>query len=215
MKISVIMPSYLGDYPNAATNRKEKFYRAMQSFADQTHEHKELLVVSDNCEDTYKLFGAYLSWHPHFNIYKPNGTTFRLNMMVERTENFSGHLRNAGIDMATGDIICYLDTDDFLLKDALAKLNASFPSNCDWVYNNDYVAENKEMSSYRTRDNVLMQGRIGTSGIAHKRSLDVEWPNGYGHDWEFIQRLMAKSGNYQKIPATGYVVCHIPGQIDF
>ena len=47
MKISVIMQSYLGEYPGARSNPKYKFVRAVNSFLLQKHPDKELIIVSD------------------------------------------------------------------------------------------------------------------------------------------------------------------------
>ena len=60
-------------------------------------------------------------------------------------------------------------------------------------------------------------GSCGVSNIAHKRSLDVSWEgcDGYGHDWEFIKKLMNASSKYEHIDHAGYYVAHIPGVIEF
>lgn len=47
--ISVIMPSYLGEYPGSRKDPDKKFIRAVESFKDQTLAQKELIIVSDGC----------------------------------------------------------------------------------------------------------------------------------------------------------------------
>jgi glycosyltransferase involved in cell wall biosynthesis len=54
-KASVIMASFLGDYPNAASNRDKKLIRAVNSFINQSYENKELVIVSDGCTKTYEI----------------------------------------------------------------------------------------------------------------------------------------------------------------
>lgn len=53
---SIVMPSYLGDYNSSAgpsaTNRVEKFIRAVDSVLAQTFGSWELLIVADGCEKT-------------------------------------------------------------------------------------------------------------------------------------------------------------------
>ena len=48
MKISVIMPVYLGDYEGCASNREVKFVRAINSFLKNNFD-AELIIVSDDC----------------------------------------------------------------------------------------------------------------------------------------------------------------------
>ena len=52
MKFSVIMASYLGNYPGCANNREAKFIRSVKSFLNQSYDNKELIIVSDGCEIT-------------------------------------------------------------------------------------------------------------------------------------------------------------------
>ena len=54
-RIAVVMPSFLGDYTNAAKNREEKFLRAVNSVRTQSYDNKLLVVVSDGCLDTVRL----------------------------------------------------------------------------------------------------------------------------------------------------------------
>ena len=52
MKLSVIMPSFLGEYDGCASDRENKFIRSVHSFLENSIDEKELIVVGDNCEIT-------------------------------------------------------------------------------------------------------------------------------------------------------------------
>lgn len=208
MKISVIMASYLGDYPNAASNRDQKFKRAVRSFINQPYNNKELIVVSDGCEKTCE----YISEMTQDLKQRANDITL---IRLDKQELFSGQVRNKGIEVASGDIISYLDTDDILFGNHLGGIVAGMTSGFDWVYFNDFVAMSADFTQKRQRDNIISQGRVGTSSIAHRRNLDVKWDDGYEHDWRMIQQLKDKFSKYAKIIPKGYMVCHIPGQCDF
>ena len=62
MKISVVMPSFLGDYEidqnKSASNREFKLERAIDSFLMQIHRDSELIIVSDGCEKTCDIVNS-------------------------------------------------------------------------------------------------------------------------------------------------------------
>jgi glycosyltransferase involved in cell wall biosynthesis len=220
-KISVVMASYLGEYPNCASHRRMKFERAIRSYVQQTHADKELVVVSDGCNDTIELYDRLrrdYDKHPAIRNWKL--------VVFSKKEPFSGLIRNAGMDCCTGDIICYLDTDDFFWDHHLESINNQFRPEVDWVYYNDFVPDmdtsgnlDRTFKTIRQRDNILAEGRIGTSSIAHRNpkynsNINALWTSGYGHDWRFVQCLM-NNEHHIKIQTPGYMVCHIPGQFDF
>lgn len=203
--ISTIMPSYLGDYLNAASNREHKFIRAVQSFLDQPYQDKELVIVADGCDITERLYNEHFAGNKEIVFAK-----------IEKQSHFSGHVRNFGIDAATGQYINYLDTDDILFGNYLAEIAAGFSAyeSPDWVYFNDYVAQDPSLGAKRMRGVDLQYGCIGTSMIAHKKSVSVRWPDGYNHDWKFIYSMIERYQNRKCIHATGYCVCHLPAVLD-
>jgi glycosyltransferase involved in cell wall biosynthesis len=182
--ISVVMPSYLGDYPRAASNREVKLPRAIESFLEQ--KIGELIVVADGCEKTIEIASKY-----------PVKT-----VLIDKQPCFSGEPRNTGIKNAKYDYIAYLDNDDVFGKGHLKAIADNLDT--DWLYWDDYV-------DGQIRPVWCEMGHIGTSAIAHKKELNCQWGNGYGHDWEFIRQLK----NYpSKRITTNYQVMHIPGIID-
>ena len=63
MKISVVMISYLGEYPGARSNPIDKFKRAVDSYIGQTYNDKELIIISDGCDTTKEIYQSYYSNH--------------------------------------------------------------------------------------------------------------------------------------------------------
>ena len=113
MKISVIMQSFLGDYPGARSNPVYKFHRAIESFLMQDYEDKELIIVSDDCPITMR---EYLKeWSQVSSIRAINGEGI--------PGRWDANLRNKGIDIADGEWITYLDSDDIILPNRLSNLN--------------------------------------------------------------------------------------------
>ena len=183
------MPSYLGEYKGAATNRVEKLHRAINSFLLQ--QVGELIIVADGCDTTIN------------EVKKYTNSSIKL-ISIEKQELFSGVVRQTGIDIASYDWICYLDSDDEFKPNHLQTILNNIDNQHDWMYY-DFIINN------RYRHSAVKMAQIGTANIIHKKSLNVTWPSGYGHDWFFIEKL---GHNYKKISGTGYIVHHIPGILD-
>ncbi len=207
LKVSVIMPSYLYKYDDlAATDRQKKLIRAVKSFLNNTYPNKELIIIADGCDRTEKVYNDMFSRYPEIKF-----------KFILRDGLFGGRPRNEGLKMATGELICYLDNDDRLTASHLGTLAHNFEIHkMDWCYYNDWVANPFNKSNPTSRNVELAYGYVGTSSIAHRRDLPVDWEDchGYGHDFKFIQKLMKASSNRKKIYGCGYVVCHIRGKID-
>ena len=204
------MASYLGDYHGAATNREYKFRRAVDSFLSQGHAEKKLIIIADGCQRTVDII----------NDYSNEAKALITVRHIDKQPLFSGHVRNAGIDIvdaAGGGIICYLDTDDLIYGSHLADIARAFEQDnyLDWLFYNDHVARSPDLSQTMMRGNMVAPGMIGSSSIAHKSQMGIRWGNGYGHDWAFAQTLFNRSSNHKQITANGYLACHVPGLADY
>lgn len=199
MKISVIMPVYLGEYPNCAKFRTVKFHRAIKSFLNQTYEDKELIIISDGCDIAEKEAAEYFK----------NNIVFK---KIDKQPLFSGNVRQAGLELATGAVICYLDSDDFIGENHLNNLSVSFLMENRFSYFNDYL--NTEPKQLRTVK--LEHGFVGTSNIVHLNTNEFSWKDcdGYGHDWKFISKFIEANKEPEKIYGMEYFVCHLPNILD-
>ena len=191
------MPSYLGKYRNSASNLEQKIIRAIDSVLAQTEQDFELIVISDGCEKTIEIVAPLVTEHyPKIRL-----------LQIHKQKQWSGTVRNAGILNAKGDIIIYLDVDDFWGTEHLKIVKDNFQQ-YDWVYFNDLVYSK---GLWKESKITLTKGNCGTSNIAHKRSLDVYWENNsYLHDYVMIQSLIEASSNYAQIANGQYYICHKP-----
>jgi glycosyltransferase involved in cell wall biosynthesis len=204
------MPVYLGEYEGCADGRREKFFRAVESFLNNRFEHSELIVVADGCEETKQIFADY---ELYFNRFRKKNILVKY-LGIEKQPLFSGSVRQAGLDLASGEIICYLDSDDQLADFHLQNLYAQMVAyDCDWAYFDDFVNLG-DGDAIRIAE--VEHGKIGTSCLCHKREIGVTWTgcDGYGHDFEFVKRLQSASSKYDKIYGTKYIVNHIPNLLD-
>jgi glycosyltransferase involved in cell wall biosynthesis len=197
---TVVMPSYLGEYKEAAENREMKLRRAIQSVINQTFKDWELIIISDGCDKTSEIAQEYIS--DKIKCYQ-----------IPKQPYMSGNVRQIGLEYATGKYIIYLDSDDMYSKNHLEFVISNMNGQ-DWVYFND-IRYNGE-DEYSVKDVYLDYGTAGTSSICHKRLLNETWEkcNGYGHDWTFIEKLKQHT-NYKHIGTSGYLICHVPGKYDY
>ena len=209
MRFSVIMPVCLSPYTwkkrKSATNPTPKFARAVLSFLEQGFTDAELIIVSDGCDIAKRLY---------MDMFQ-NDTNVRFTQ-IPKQPVFSGQVRQTGIEMAQGEVICYLDHDDFFGKQHLSIIHENFDTEkYDWVYFSDILVQDIQngKSVMTPRSVRLEQSHIGTSMIAHKRSLNVVWGDGLCHDWRMIEDYLLDHTGL-KIPTPAYFVCH-HGNKDF
>jgi glycosyltransferase involved in cell wall biosynthesis len=207
IELSVVMPSFLGEYDGCASDRENKFVRAVHSFLENSLEEKELIIIGDNCLTTERLLFV------HFSEQIESGK-IKFHQFRKKQKLFSGSLRSKGIELASGEYISYLDTDDILGHNHLSTIYNQVKSNdLDWAYFNDFINTDGGLITKKVE---LKKDSIGTSSIIHKNTKKLNWDkcDGYGHDYLFVQKLIKWSERKDKIYGATYIICHIPNQID-
>lgn len=129
LKVSVIMMSYLGHYEGARSNPIPKFNRAIKSFLNQTYDNAELIIVSDGCVKTNEQYALYWSKHPKIKLIK----TEKAGKM------WPGEKRQMGIDLATGDWITYLDSDDIYHPNHIRNMVNNIDEHVEAMLNREYA----------------------------------------------------------------------------
>jgi glycosyltransferase involved in cell wall biosynthesis len=207
MKISVIMPSYLGDYEvdsnKSAKSRDFKLQRAVDSFLIQMHKDSELIIVSDGCDQTCELIESKYS-----NFLKEEKVKL---YRIDKQPHFSGKVRNEGLNHVTGDLVCYLDSDDMFGPYHLDIMNRYYDSKMSWMFYDDFLYDGETKKLRAVTPQIR---RIGTSSFCHLAALRVDWKDGYGHDWLTIAELMGY--RHAKMNTPEYLVCHMSAiNLDF
>lgn len=100
-KISVIVPAY---------NAQACMEKCMDSILNQTFRDLELILVDDGSTDeTPAIADAYAAADPRVKvIHQPNGGV--------------SAARNTALDAATGELIAFVDTDDYLMPEAYEQM---------------------------------------------------------------------------------------------
>ncbi len=107
IRFSVIIPAY---------NAAETISRALESVMNQSYAAHEIIVVDDaSTDNTYQL------------LTEKYGQKVKI---IQKVINGGGSIaRNAGMEVATGNYIAFLDADDVWHKDKLMLLNTILSAN--------------------------------------------------------------------------------------
>lgn len=230
--ISIVMMSYLGDYPGARSNPIEKFNRAVQSVVDQTFEEWELIIVSDGCELTNQEYLKNWAHEPRIQLIK-----------TEKSKSkWPGTKRQIGVNAAKYEWIGYLDSDDLFLNDRLQKAHKILRStSAEVIFDNamSIIFDKREITPFRDSttlsltpnrslvelrksvnlpefgDNIyyyiqdVNKSATGTWCIFHKKGIKVKWEdqNKPGEDTYFTRRLMQRQ-KCEYLPIAGYIIRH-------
>jgi len=207
MRISVIMPVNLGyykcDVTQSASHPEIRFMYAVRSFLSQVFKDAELIIISDGDRKVEDIWTHLWVGNPSIRF-----------KYIDKREPYSGVVRNVGLEMAGGDIICYLDHDNVFGPNHLRIIDENFDTReYDWVYYNYYLVDTV-MADKVMRNVDPVYCSIDTGAIAHKRSIGVEWETGYGHDWWMIEKYLLPLKS-MKIPTPEYYFCHFRKIEDF
>lgn len=106
--ISVIVPVY---------NVEKYLQRCVNSLLAQTYTDYEIILVDDGSTDSSgQICDHYATLDPRIRvIHKPNGGL--------------SSARNTGIDVCTGDYICFIDSDDYINDNMLECMNKCISDN--------------------------------------------------------------------------------------
>lgn len=243
MLISVVMMSYLYDYPGARSNPIYKFNRAVQSFLDQTYANKELIIVSDGCDLTVEEYNN--NWKHYDNI--------KLIETEKSKFDWPGSKRQTGVDAAKGEWIVYLDSDDILHPDHISNIHTEIEEGIVAILNKTYTnaihlnitgnpngwmrLNGFKIHCSRIEDRIskIMDGakpisvfgetytythkeldgeKYGTSRTSHKKDCGVNWTDRRARGEDIIFSEALMRKPHKVVNSPTYIVCHVPGRID-
>ncbi len=148
MNLSVIVPVY---------QVREWLCRSVESVLPQLGAEDELILVDDGSTDgSQNMVDAYARQDPRITaVHKPNGGL--------------SSARNAGLDLARGSLVAFLDSDDYALPGWLEK-SARAMENADLVvYNYCRVrGENREPPALPMKDEVLDLRKMGLARYLYR-----------------------------------------------
>ncbi len=154
LRISVVMPTL---------NRAHLLTRAIASVCSQTYPHWELLIIDDGSIDDTAAVVAGIG-DPRITYVK---------------QEHRGHsaARNHALRLATGDVICYLDSDNTYFPIYLATVATAFSQNAALQFAYGALRSEHHGNPLNIkfqpfdREKLLAANYIDTNVIAHRRAL--------------------------------------------
>lgn len=183
-KVSVVVPIY---------NVEKYLNRCLQSIINQSYKNIEIILVNDGSTDNSLQIAE-----------EEEKNDSRIKIITQKNQGLS-MARNTGIQHATGEYICFVDSDDFVHKDYVKCLienleeNDSDISVCDYLYINEkdetWSKKNKGEKIFSNLEaiNDLLVGNQETEVMAwnklYKLSLfkenNIFFPKGKLHEDNF------------------------------
>ena len=162
-KFSIIIPVYNGE---------KHIKKCIDDVLTQEYENYEIIIINDGSKDnTSKILKEYV-------------LNKRINI-VEKENTGVSDSRNIGIEMATGEYIVFLDSDDKLRKDSLKKLNERLCQN-----NYDIILFGFEVrgSNSRKNDTSILRKIKGNTTIKEEiiKKLLANKNNVFGYVWRAV-----------------------------
>ena len=245
-KISVVMQAYLGDYPGSRADSVLKFHRAVKSFLNQSYKNSELIIASDGCKITMQHYEEYYKDNNlvKFVYVDKHGLPNMYEEKIKGYKYYRGIPRQAGSSLATGELITYIDSDDYLHPKFLYEIAYMFnkaPKEAVWYLNNawyDHVNilthDVSDIIEPYTKESLInipflnakfiktqvKQGLIVNTPwlLTHRADIKTRWKDTVGttsEDVDFGRRLREDyKGLGFLFSAPTYIRCHYTGLWD-
>lgn len=157
--ISVIIPAY---------NEEKRIKKCIDSVINQTYKNLEIIIINDGSTDNTLDV-----------LNKINDK--RLNIITIKNHG-QGHARNLGIEKSTGDLITFVDSDDYIAEDMIEKLynnmqkNNSDISICNIlkILGNSKIKFDNYNSFFNNNNINYMISHPGPVGRLYKKSLFID-----------------------------------------
>lgn len=200
MLVSIIVPVY---------NVSAYIEKSIQSICDQNFNDYEIILVNDGTKDDSVVIAE--------KILESSNVVYRI---INKTNGGLPTARNKGLEVAKGEYVCFVDSDDILSKNHIKSLydisvnnglDASFSLFEETYESNPYGKENEEekkniYSKTEIMDLFLIRRvKIHCCSLLIKRDFlnknDLKFNDllRYGEDIEFLWRLL---------PSLDYIGCN-------
>ena len=157
-KISIIVPIY---------NTEKYLSKCIESIQNQTYKNLEIILVNDGSTD-----------HSLQICHKYALNDQRI-IVIDKENRGISSARNSGLDIASGDYIGFVDSDDYISKDMYQYLlKASLKQNADIVECGFYRVDEsyKIISSHPLKNKIIIGSYVCSKSYAQRKNAStVNW----------------------------------------
>lgn len=162
IKVSVVIPYF---------NRPFLIQTALRSLEGQTHQNLEVVIVDDN------------SYGEGIRISQIENFSFPIKLIRNENNTGAGQSRNLGLEICTGDFICFLDSDDIFLPEKVFEQVIQMLATDSEISHTNYFSRDNVLGAFNFHDTsrhvgfdqvsyILKNGcTIATPTVMIKRSL--------------------------------------------
>lgn len=131
-KVSIIIPVY---------NVEKYIDKCLESIINQTYENYEIILVDDgSSDDSYNIIK---SWQKKYND---------VIICLKQKNKGAGAARNRGLEVAKGDFIVFVDSDDYLDNDFLEVMVSNINDNDIVISGSRHVSENSVLYTRKLKE---------------------------------------------------------------
>lgn len=179
--VSIVIPTY---------NRGNILPVAIDSVLKQTHSNWELILIDDGSTDNSR------------KVIQPYLTDERITYYFQDNSGVSA-ARNKGIDLANGQYIIFLDSDDYFDKELLENVNREISTNPDIVCWEVIKIIDTKKKLWKARELGGMYNNIRATflagSICYKKNILIRHGGfdpkiNFGENYELGQRISRKEG---------------------
>lgn len=214
--VSVIVPVY---------NLEKVVARCLDSIKGQTYKAFEVIVIDDGSTDqSLAICQKYADTDSRFTVYSQK------NGGVSSARNF-------GIDVCNGEIIVFVDSDDFVLSDYLENIVKTFAANEADIVVTRFASGDESGTDYHVSEEVNISGNYGSVefekliytcknwyehsmvisvlGKGYKRRIfdNVRFEGRFSEDYAFTDVVNSQDYRISVIDNIGYIYCYSPNSL--
>ncbi len=205
MKVSIITPIY---------NAEASLRNTIECVLRQTYSDFELLLIDDGCTDNSGSIA---------DEYSKKDKRIKV---VHQTNSGVSAARNSGLKIATGEWVCFLDSDDEVTPVWLQSYTESIDNNVDIIFQGACVLTNEGNTIYQLDNNVYHHDEVSKvvelwqhqkydmgsawskmirMSVIKQNKLAFDTHISYYEDWVFLTYVICCSKGFKTIDATNYI----------